>query len=254
MKYTKEELENEKWRDVVGYEGLYKVSDLGRIYSISSNKLLFECKTNDGYIRNCLTKNGGQKLKRFHRIVAESFIPNPDKLPQVNHIDGDKSNNRVNNLEWVTAKENIDHAVKLGLIKSGGNYPHSKSIYCYDLYGRFIREYDSATDFCIENEISKSLSSNIRCVCLGKYQSFKGYMFKYKKDCPDESNIKPHFSTVAKISKGGHILDVYENTNIAAKSNNLFKSSIIKVCNNKQKTSGGFIWSYLKDLWNEKKF
>ena len=111
----------EIWKDVVGWEGKYKVSNFGRVESQNyrrikgkRNVMAFSVNSH-GYSSVNLTRNGEHHLKRVHRIVAEAFIPNPDNLPEVNHKDGDKSNNRVDNLEWTDRSRNQKHAVLNGL-------------------------------------------------------------------------------------------------------------------------------------------
>lgn len=103
----------EKWLDVVGYEGLYQVSDLGRIKRDGHIKATYIDK--GGYITVSLSKKSKQKTLKVHRLVALAFIPNPDGKITVNHIDGNKHNNSVKNLEWSTHSENHKHAYRLGL-------------------------------------------------------------------------------------------------------------------------------------------
>lgn len=121
----------EIWKDVVGYEGSYMVSSVGRIKSIdriTNNPLQDNCILKGrimkqganihGYPNSCFCKNNIKKTKSIHRMVAQAFIPNPENKPQVNHIDGNKKNNRVNNLEWNTSSENLLHAHRTGLKKN----------------------------------------------------------------------------------------------------------------------------------------
>lgn len=123
----------EEWRDIEGYNGIYQVSDAGRIRSRMIPKssgqkvgyhyhILKPIKCNNGYYCVTLcTIDGIHVNESVHRIVAEAFVPNSENKPQVNHIDGDKYNNGADNLEWVTEQENILHAQKMGLKKTPGN-------------------------------------------------------------------------------------------------------------------------------------
>lgn len=113
----------EEWKDVIGYEGFYEISNFGNVKSLYTNKILKSDSVDKfGYVRFSATKNKIQKIKRVHRLVAEMFIPNPNNLPQVNHKDGNKLNNHVNNLEWCSDSENKKHAYKTGLMKPGNQY------------------------------------------------------------------------------------------------------------------------------------
>lgn len=126
----------EEWKDIKGYEGKYQVSNLGRVKSLKrlatnnhwiKEKILNESgkkKTRDGYLMVSLAG----KTFRVNRLVAETFIPNPLNKLSVNHIDGDKTNNRVDNLEWVTLSENMRHAYKnkLKVSKQGSENPNAK--------------------------------------------------------------------------------------------------------------------------------
>lgn len=106
------------WKGVVGFEDLFEVSTLGRVKSLRTERVLKSHINKMGY-ETIATKIGGRKgisvCFRVHRLVAEAFIQNPEGKPQVNHIDGVKTNNQTTNLEWVTARENVLHAYKTGL-------------------------------------------------------------------------------------------------------------------------------------------
>lgn len=100
----------EIWRNCKGYEGKYQVSNFGRVWSVKSQNYLTPHTHTKGYLQvTMMAKNGKVKMEYVHRLVALAFIDNPNNLPQVNHKDENKTNNHVENLEWVTCKENINH-------------------------------------------------------------------------------------------------------------------------------------------------
>lgn len=109
----------EEWRDIAGYEGLYQVSNFGMVRSLPKRAYkrgyMKQHVTHYGYLALRLTKNGKARGKRVHRLVAEAFLPNPNNYPVVNHIDGNKQNNVVSNLEWCTYAHNAKHAHETGL-------------------------------------------------------------------------------------------------------------------------------------------
>ena len=123
---------DEIWKDIPDYEGLYQVSNLGRIKRLEHKRknnlintdstykehILKPAKQTSEYMYIVLCKNGKTKGFRVHRLVAQTFIPNPENKPQVNHIDTNKSNNNVNNLEWCSRSENMIHAYSHNLINS----------------------------------------------------------------------------------------------------------------------------------------
>lgn len=109
--------QNEIWKDIEGYENLYQISNYGRVKSIIRNKIKHYETNHNGYLRVNLCKKRKIEHKRVHRLVAEAFIPNPQNLPQINHKDGNKLNNCVNNLEWCTPTDNVRHSVEIGTFK-----------------------------------------------------------------------------------------------------------------------------------------
>lgn len=99
----------ENWKDICGFEGLYQISDYGRIKSIRRNKILTSSIHKKGYLHCGLFKEGKRTQRFIHRMVAEAFIPNPENKPCINHKDCNPANNKVENLEWCTHKENNHH-------------------------------------------------------------------------------------------------------------------------------------------------
>lgn len=154
----------EIWKDIKGYEGLYQVSNMGRVRR--NGNILSLNTVGHGYHSVSLSKNGIVRKILLHRLVAEAFIPNPENKPQVNHIDEDKTNNTLSNLEWVTAKENMSH----------GNRPYMnmKAIRCVEL----DIEYMSVKEASEKLDIARQ---SITHVLHGRRKRAGGYSFEYKK-------------------------------------------------------------------------
>ena len=178
----------EEWKDIKGYEGLYQVSNLGRIKSLpkkikmrnqyTEKEMILKQETDKrGYARITLCKeNEKHKQAQVHRLVAIAFIPNKKNKPQINHKDGNKLNNNVDNLEWVTAKENTQHALRIGLKK---NFKRIK-VNQYDLYGNFIKQWESLTS--ASKGTNMSSNSHICSCCRGERKTAGGFIWKYSKE------------------------------------------------------------------------
>ena len=123
---------NEVWKTVTGFEGAenyqhFQISNLGRVKNTKTGHIKMNQKTKDGYLQIRLTNKNKSYTYRIHRLVALAFIDNPYKKKEVNHIDGNKENNNVNNLEWSSRSENMKHSHSLGLSNhKGKNNPKSK--------------------------------------------------------------------------------------------------------------------------------
>lgn len=167
----------EVWKDAVGFERAYQVSNLGRVKSkirkgVIKEKFLNPYKNNMGYECVDLWDNNHKK-KLVHRLVAEAFIPNPDCKPFINHIDGDKTNNKVENLEWCTHSENILHSFRvLGHRTVKGMVINNKPVKCLDTGEVF----PSASEAARHKGCSQS---NITKVILGKRNKAGGLKWAY---------------------------------------------------------------------------
>ena len=177
----------EIWKDIKDYEGLYQISNLGNVKSLirsSTNAIIMKPKlSTSGYYSVMLYKDGTHKTFYVHRLAALSFIPNPDNKPQVNHKDGNKLNNTLENLEWVTISENQKHAISHGLrtpspmIGKFGKLNHnSKPILQCDTEGNVIRKWDSISDAARYYGCSQNSISN---VLVGNRKKCKGFVWKY---------------------------------------------------------------------------
>lgn len=181
----------EIWKPVRDYEGLYEVSNLGRVKSLSKfhctsknysslgywskEKILKPIIGVQGYLYVNLYKNKKHNFKRIHILVAQAFIKNPNKFPMINHKDENVMNNVVSNLEWCDNKYNLNY----GTVQERKAQKLNKPILQFDLNGNFIKEYESITQ--ASKELNNSLNNISQC-CLGKSRTSKGYIFKFKND------------------------------------------------------------------------
>ena len=236
------EFENEIWKQVI-IENFdiknkkYQVSNLGR-FKNNSGKIMENYKINEnGYIRVFIYN----KTYALHRLVALTFIENPTNREQVNHIDGNKLNNAVINLEWVNNSENQLHKFKIGL---GNNF--TRKIVQYDLKMNKIKDFDSIISASKELNIGKC---NIQGVLTNRNKSAGGFVFKYLED-------KNHYDEVVLNNKGRKVVQydlemnkihIFNSLIEASKKLNIHKNNIWGVITNYRKTAGGFIFKYLEE-------
>lgn len=170
-------MNNEIWKDIKGYEGKYKVSNQGRVYSIRSHKYLATGNNGKGYLYVSLWKDNLEKKEYIHRLVARHFLPNPNNLPQVNHKDENKENNRVENLEWCNSTYNNNYGTHTerqteSYLNGGKNCHKVKQL---SLEGEYIATYRSMREAeRLNNLANGSLSAYFK----NHYSQWGGYKWE----------------------------------------------------------------------------
>ena len=183
----------EIWKDIKGYEGKYQVSSLGRIKSLyrwngkafySREHIIKSYINKNGYVYIALMKNNKNKNCRLHRLVAEAFLDNPNNYNDINHKDGNKENNNINNLEYCTKSYNMKHAFKNNLWKSpnsgrfGSNSYKAKKVAMVDKNtNEIIKTFNSIID--ATHFVNKNSSGHIVNCCKGKLKTAYGYKWQY---------------------------------------------------------------------------
>lgn len=184
----------EQWKKIDKFDN-YMISNYGNIKTAKKNKLLKPSKNTWGYLGVILYKNGNSKRYQIHRLVASAFIPNLENKEEVNHKDGNKLNNHVDNLEWVTRSENMKHAYANGLEqppnigKSGAMNAKSKVVMQYTIDYEYIKTYESANLASIKlskelNKNSENIAKAILKCCHGERITAYGYKWQFKDEKP----------------------------------------------------------------------
>lgn len=241
----------EVWKDIPNFEEYYQASTIGRIRSkdrytnyknngtlaLRKGKLLSPKTTNKGYLEVGLTVNGKLYHKRVHQLIALTFIPNPNNFTQINHINENKTDNRVENLEWCTAKQNVEA------------YHESRTlIYQYSSKGELIKVWNSIT------KAAKSIGGDktgIQHCCVGKLsngalkKTYLGYIWSYK--ILNETELKHRITNnnVVKVQQfdlSDNLLNIYNSIAEAAKAVKCNPSAISMACSGIRKTIKGYKW------------
>lgn len=247
---------NEIWRDIAGYEGRYQVSNKGNVKSLHyrghyGEKIMKPVKHHSGYLIIQLGRKP-RKIHLVHQLVAKAFIPPVEGKKLVNHIDGNKRNNCVENLEWVTYKENTEHAIRIGLQnphnkpkRFGKGHYLSKPVLQYDLNGRFIKKWDCQSD------VTRAFDSGSFTYCIDKpNKTFKGYMWRsYNGEIklqiePCNNKLLPY--AVDQYDLNGKFIKTWDKSGIAAKELDVSPKGIRDCCIGRQKSCGGYIWKKSK--------
>lgn len=242
--------QSEIWKDIVGYEGYYKISNLGNIkslgiyhpskrkgtiaailyekYGISKRKekILKSVLSSKGYWIISLSKNGKKKMKFIHRLLAKAFIPNPENKPQINHIDNNSTNNAIENLEWCTAKENTQHSYRFG------KHALRKKVYetrqCRHCNCSFIINVLSSQRYCSRScGQSARLKESYRAMAISKMKK------------------------VVQLNLRGEKIKIWDSINDAAAFVKTTNCQISNAVNGRQKTCRGYKWKLINQITHD---
>lgn len=263
----------EIWKDVDGYDGTYKVSNMGRVKSVRyidsaesvKEKILSSPNNQNGYPSVSLCKYGRIKTFVVHRLVALAFVPNPLNKPHVNHKDGDKMNPKAQNLEWCTPYENNLHAFKNGLLTNNnrskkvlngevfikdGNHVKCRKIIQKDLYGKHIKVWNSLKEASFNSgikysDLTKACQLNISAGnFLWEYESRMVLHKKYDRFRVIQKNLD------------GNVVKVWDNISKIKEEMKYHIKYILSACKGRVSTAYDFLWEFeeIKEAQNPSGF
>ena len=236
-----------KWKEIKGTDGLYLISDTGKVFSVRTNKVL-KTGYRVGYEHVELNINGKAKKHYVHRLVAEAFIPNPNGYDVVNHKDENPANNRADNLEWCTQKYNVNYGNCIEKRrrnrkpKASGDYANSIKVYQFDLDGNFIAEYGSVA------EAGRAIGKHPCCihkVIDGIMKSYEGYYWNTEKKFDYNPEHKRVFKkgAILKLDDSGNVVERYTDVR-KLEADGYRQISVNRVCRGERKTYKGFSWKH----------
>ena len=251
-------LPGEEWKAIPGYD-YYEASTFGRIRSLDRYKVarpdhktarLFRGRvlqpqiTETGYYAVLVRREGEKRqFRKVHRLVIETFIPNTDNLPCINHKDENRYNNRIENLEWCSHQYNVTYgtARKRAAVNTRKFYEQNgRRVVQYDLNGKFIKEYP-----CIAIAIEQTGISNIGNCCAKRYDSAGGYVFRYKGDAFSYTPTPINYLPILCYTVDGQFVKEYASMRQVTEELGLkTTSSILHVLKGRNKTCCGFVWKY----------
>lgn len=267
-----EDFEGEEWKDIPGYEGWYMVSNYGRIKSVERSTIqkrvcdkairlrtykscIIKASNYGSYLICHLKKNGTSKVVKYHRIVCSVFNENPNNLPQINHKNEIKTDNRAENLEWCTPLYNRNYGTaQQRLVEKLKNNPYvSRPVYKYSINGVFIEKYPSIIEAYRRTGVKPS---NITSVCNGgRSATAGGYIWSFSGNNDDvmksvlrkQSNKKLYEKKrVLMFSMNHKLLNTFNSIIEASKETGIHKDTISRCCKHYgyYKSAGGYKWEF----------
>lgn len=222
----------------------YEISDRGEVRNyVTGNPISTHLQ--QGYRICTLLIDNHQKSMRVHRMVALTFIPNPENKPYVNHIDGNRQNNNIENLEWVTPSENSQHAYTAGLRKPSRGRP----VVQYSLDGKEMVTFNSATEAARELNLQQS---KITSCCTRARETTGDYQWRYLDDPnKDVKPLKPKYIQGRKVAQKddeGNVIAIYPSYKEAARAVNGTSSAISRVCSGLNIHHKGYRWEIVEEI------
>jgi len=229
------------WKTIPSFPK-YEASSKGQIRNKKNGKIR-KLQQNGSYYEVVVRSNSGKRFTcRVHRLIAETFIPNPEKLPEVNHKNGLANN--IENLEWCTRSENNKHAIRTGLRKTT-----TRSVYQVSKTGKLMRTFPSSKK---ASELLGISASGITSVCKGRGLTLKGWYWCYEEDFSEFQIEKRGHKNQKKIEQidktTGEIIKIWDSVKQASQELGLHHPNICVACKKPESSSGGYKWRYVQEI------
>lgn len=240
-----------RWKEIEGTNGLYLISDDGKVFSVRTNKLKKFTKAKTGYCRVEICIDGKSYKELVHRLVAQAFIPNPNNYPIINHKDENPENNRVENLEWCTYEYNsnygtcIERRVENTTYISGAENPRSKKVYRFTLDGELIAEYGSVGEAARMTGLNRK---SIAKACCGKMKKYAETCWSYENKSEYSTKREYQFrkGAIAMYDMQGNLIKVFDSPK-EIEADGLSMANIQRVCRGDRKSYKGYVFSRIED-------